>query len=223
MKSRLLPPVVACLVGVGATYAILEFFMNGERRDALAKVLNVQAEVASTRNELLGFTKYTDYLSAGKQVVSEKMKFLAAKVVREYVLVENIQKETLKLKSDATVIVKYSVEYSFGFDLKPDSFEIAAIPAGIQIKISKPSLVASPAVTPISSEIPNVGLLTDEKMAVINIHQKLPGLAKKHGEVMALEEPVRALCEKQLIEFLRDFLAKQPGVKQVPAISIVYK
>ena len=107
-------------------YAFLEYRMRDERKDALARVQTVEAIADSTKNELLGFTRYTDYLTAGKQVISEKMKLLAAKVVREYVLVEHIQKEVLKLKSDATVIVKYSVEYSFGFDLKPESFEISA-------------------------------------------------------------------------------------------------
>jgi len=38
-----------------------------------------------------------------------------------------------------------------------------------------------------------------------------------------LEEPIRAVCEKKLVEFLRDFLGKQPGVKYVPAITVVYK
>ena len=38
------------------------------------------------------------------------------------------------------------------------------------------------------------------------------------------EDPsVRALCEKNLADFLADFLAKQPGVKFVPRIKVVYK
>jgi len=45
----------------------------------------------------------------------------------------------------------------------------------------------------------------------------------KHGMAMAQEEPIRALCEKKLVDFLRDFIGKQPGVKQVPAITVVYK
>jgi hypothetical protein len=35
-------------------------------------------------------------------------------------------------------------------------------------------------------------------------------------------EEIVALCEKRLTAFLRDFLAKQPGVKHVPAITVSY-
>lgn len=38
---------------------------------------------------------------------------------------------------------------------------------------------------------------------------------------MTEEEAIRAACEKKLVEFLRDVLGKQPGVKHVPAITVV--
>lgn len=37
------------------------------------------------------------------------------------------------------------------------------------------------------------------------------------------DEAVVALCEKRLLAFLRDFLAKQPGVKHILNITILYK
>jgi hypothetical protein len=40
---------------------------------------------------------------------------------------------------------------------------------------------------------------------------------------MASDPAVLALCEKSLTEFLYGFLTKQPGVKQVPRIRVVYK
>ena len=46
------------------------------------------------------------------------MKFLAAKVDRDYTYVEHIQKSKLGFKSDATIIVKYAVEYSVGVKSK---------------------------------------------------------------------------------------------------------
>jgi hypothetical protein len=46
--------------------------------------------------------------------------------------------------------------------------------------------------------------------------------AKAQGTAMASETPILALCEKKLIEFLHGFLAKQPGVKVVPHITVVY-
>jgi hypothetical protein len=44
------------------------------------------------------------------------MKFLAVKIDREYVHVEHIQKSMLGINSEATIILTYAVEYSFGFD-----------------------------------------------------------------------------------------------------------
>ncbi len=48
-----------------------------------------------------------------KQAMSERMKFLAAKVDREYIHVEHIQKTTFGIPSEATILIRYSVEYSF--------------------------------------------------------------------------------------------------------------
>ena len=53
-----------------------------------------------------------------KTAISEQMKFLAAKVDRDYTYVEHIQKSKLGFKSDATIIVKYAVEYSVGVKSK---------------------------------------------------------------------------------------------------------
>ncbi len=175
------------------------------------------------KDQLLGYTKYTDYISAGKQVVTAQAKFLAVKVVQDYDLVEHLEAGKFGLTSRASVVVNYSVEYSFGFDLKPDSFDIRPTPAGMEVRIGKPTLVASPAVTPLKHEVMSMGLLTDEKTAVIHIHQRLPAIALAKGQAMALEEPIRAACEKKLVEFLRDFLSKQPGVKQVPTITVALK
>lgn len=117
----------------------------------------------------------------------------------------------------------YTVEYAFGFDLQPDRFEILATPSGIEVRLVKPILEALPAVTPLRYEIPSRGFLTDEKAAVIEIQQRLPGIARNKGLAMAQEELIRAVCEKKLVAFLGDFMGKQPGVRQVPAIFVVYK
>jgi hypothetical protein len=208
--------LVASLLGAGGAYMFAEHKAQG-------RIMEVEAIATSVKDELLGYTKYTDYITAGKQVMSEQAKFLAAKVVQEYDLIEHIKAGQLGLTSNATVIVHYSVEYSFGYELKPSNFDVRAVPTGIELRIGRPIMVASPAVTPIRHEIPSIGLLTDEKGAIISIQQRLPAVAQAKGHAMAQEEPIRAICEKKLVEFLRDFLGKQPGVKHVPAITVVYK
>ncbi len=216
MKTKIIAIPVAVALSSAGTYLALD-------HQNQSKVMEVQAEVTSMKDQLLGYTKYTDYISAGKQVVTAQAKFLAVKVVQDYDLVEHLEAGKFGLTSRASVVVNYSVEYSFGFDLKPDSFEIRPTPAGMEVRIGKPILVASPAVKPLKHEVMSMGLLTDERTAVIHIQQRLPAIALAKGQAMALEEPVSAACEKKLVEFLRDFLSKQPGVKQVPTITVAYK
>ena len=66
------------------------------------------------------------------------------------------------------------------------------------------------------------GLFTDEKAAVIDLYAQAARQAQAQGERLASDPAVIALCEKKLTEFLRDFLAKQPGVVAVPHIRIAY-
>ena len=220
MKRRIV--VVTVAVIVAGTAACIGTYLVLEDRTK-SRVLEAQAELSTTKEELLGYTKYTDYVIAGRQVLSEQAKFMAARVVHDYTLVEHLEVGRLGLISDATVIVYYTVEYSFGYDLQPSSFDLRATPVGLEVHIGKPILVARPAVTPLRYEIPDRGLWTHEREAIIEIHQRLPAIAQARGMTMAQEDAIRAACEKRLVEFLRDFLGKQAGVRHVPAIVVVYR
>jgi hypothetical protein len=143
---------------------------------------------------------------------------------RNYVHVEHINRSALGIKSDATIILNYAVEYSVGYDLSPESFSCSSGDAtGITVTLKKPELVASPAIGAISHEIPGKGLLIDEKEQVIALQQQLTIAAEKQGNAISMEEAVIALCERKLGEFLRDFLAKQPNVRAVPMIKFAYR
>jgi len=131
MRNIITAVLVALLIGGTATYGFIQYRQSADQRDLLAKLLNVEQELSETKKNLLGYTKFTDYLAVTKTAISEQMKFLAAKVDREYVQVEHIEKSKLGLKSEATIILKYAVEYSFGYDLKPDSFSLAGDNNGI--------------------------------------------------------------------------------------------
>jgi len=223
MKKLLATIVVAALIGGAATLWFVFLGQHEQERDILAKLLKVEQELSETKSNLLGYTKFTDYVTESKKAIEGQVKFLAAKVDREYVHIEHIQKRTIGIKSEATIIVKYSVEYSFGFDLKPESFTVSSDKNGIVITLNKPDLVASPAVNILSHEIPSSGVLIDEKASVIFVHQQLFGIAKQRAKEVKNEEAVIALCEKKLTEFLVDFLQKQPNVSAVPIIKFSYK
>ena len=223
MRRLVVTVLVTLVIGGAATYGVVRYQQNEEQRELLAKTLTMQEELATTRKELLGYTKFLDYMTVTKKTMTEQMKFLAAKVERKYVQIEHIQNSTLGLKSDATILVTYNVEYSFGYDLNPDSFSIFGDKDGITIMIGKPELVATPAVNIRSYEIPGTSMLIDEKTAVIKLQQRLFPIAMKQANDIKNEEAIKALCEKKLTEFLRDLLSKQPGVSSVPTIKIAYK
>ncbi len=97
----------------------------------MSRLVTLEQQLSQTKTELLGHTTYTDYLSVTKQALSAQMKFLAAKVDREYVQVQHIERSVLKVPFDATVTVIYAVEYSFGYDLKPESFSVSGNGTGM--------------------------------------------------------------------------------------------
>lgn len=204
-------------------YVVVEFHLHGERQQGHAKLMKAQMDTAAVRKEMLGFTLYTEHLPAGKVMLTDKLKLLLVKVVREHTHTETIPREQFKLKANVLIVVRYSVEYSFNLDLKPEQFELKATPAGIDIQLKKPLLLGFPAIKVLSHETGIDEPLIDQKTVVNEIQVKLPAVVRKFGTAIASEEATLALCEKKLVDCLREFLAAQKGVKQVPAINVVYR
>lgn len=190
---------------------------------ARERVALLQSEVRTQSQELLGYTRYTSYLTVGKQSLAEQMKLLSATVVREEGSTQIIEKSVLGLASTGVVAVTYTAEYAFGFDLAPGQYDLKATDKGIEVHVNPPRLVATPAVTQLRHRVVAGGLLTDEKAAIIRLQEEAARRAQRQGQAMASEPAVMALCEKSLTAFLYAFLEKQPGVKSVPRITVVYR
>jgi hypothetical protein len=189
--------------------------------DLASKLHVVEQTLSATKKDLLGYTTFTQYLEVTKKAVSGRAKFLAATIDPAYVHVEHINRSALGIKSDATIILNYAVEYSVGYDLSPESFTVAADATGITVTLNKLELVSLPAIGAISHEIPGKGLLIHEKAQVITLQQRLITAAVKQGDAIKQEDAVIALCERKLGEFLRNFLARQPNVRAVSMIKFV--
>ena len=218
--SRIL---ISFLLGCLLTGALAFWLATGRIGEARDRAGALEKMVESKQSELLGYTRYATYLGTGKQSLAAQMKLLAATVVRDESATQVVERSILGLSSSGLVAITYSAEYSFGFDLRADNYEISPGAAGIEVRIGRPVLVAAPAVQELKYEILSGGLFTDEKSAVLRLYEQAAARAKEQGRVMALKPEVAALCEKKLIAFLHDFLAKQPGVKFVPQITVVYK
>lgn len=213
----------AFLIGAAFAAASARLLEARSEASALDRVAELEEVVVSKTRELLGYTKYTDYLTLGKKSLSEQAKFLAVQVVREEGLTQVMNKSVIGISSEATVGVWYTAEYSFGYELSPERYDIVRTDSGIEIRLDRPGLVATPAVKSLRHKILSGGVFTDEKAAVIRIYEGAAKRVEAQGLAMASDEAVVALCEKKLVAFLHDFLARQPGVKMVPTITVAYR
>lgn len=224
MDTGFLLAAVSSLLGAGGMYVILEYKNHDDRQVTHTKLSKMQAEGSNAKRELQTYVKYVDYVPSAKQVVVDQAKMLTAKVTREYTHVEHIPKDPIKLKPAGLVIVKYAVEYVFGVDLKPESFDISARPSGLDVKIGRPTMIGTPTVKELSHEFPIEGVVTEEKHTLDEIKKAMPaGLALKYAGSLASDPSVQALIERNIIQCVQDHLAKQPGVVHLPSITISAK
>lgn len=211
------------MVTAGIVYFVLEYRMYNEREAAQARVMRVQVDAAAAKKQLAGYTAYTQFIGATKQAFAEKSRLSPIKVSREHVYVENILQPPAKQQTIGVVIVRYTVEFSFAFNFKGNEFDIVPTDVGIEVQVPQPIFASPPTVNAQPPEVPVEGVITDEVGVVAEIHQKLESLALQYGMMIASDEAVLALCTTKLKEAVRSFLATQPGVKQVPTITVKYK
>jgi hypothetical protein len=218
MNRRLLAVLSGCAVAA----AVAGWLLHERTADMAEKIAELQQIVTTADDSLVGYTRYKDYIAGSRKSLSGQATFLAANVTRHYSVNRYVERSLLGVKSSGAVVVTYAVDYSFGYDLAPDSYDVVDAPSGLEIRIARPGLVAAPAVRDLHHEVLASGWLTDEKVAALKLYEGASKAAAADGERMKSDPEVVALCEQRLIAFLHDFLAKQPGVERVPAITVSY-
>ena len=194
------------------------------QRAALQQVQELQSVLQTRSDHLLGYTAYTSHLTAGEKALAGQARLLTATVVREEGQTQVLERRFVPgVVSTGTVAVWYRVEYAFGYDLAAPALRVRASPGGIDVLVPRPALVAAPAVTQLRYKVLSPGMFTDEKAATLALYEQAAERARLQGNAMASDPAVVALCEKQLVGFLRNFLQQQPGVKVVPQISVTYR
>ena len=210
----------AALIAAIVTYFATQIQSSALRQDAQL----LHSAIEAKERELVGYTKYTTFITASKQILTGQMSLLAAKVTREEGVTQVVERNFLPgLTSSGTVAIWYTAEYAFGFDLAPDQYDLRAIPGGLEVVLKRPSLVATPAISNLRHKVLASGVVTDEKAVALKLQGEAAGIALRQGQAMAKDAAIVALCEKKLVEFLRSFLQKQPGVLVVPFINVVYR
>jgi len=215
--------VGGCFLSAAAVFVFMQFRRYDEQQESSIKIRKANTELEATKAKLLGHTKFADYLSVGKQNLSDQAASLNVSVLRDYTSLERFTKDNHKLKADVLVVGRYSVEFSFAADLKADSLELVVEPPGIQIKCGQPVMMGSAVVKNAAHDVSVREVLPDERATFAEVQQKFMNLTHRHGMAVAREDAVRALCKTKMVDCLRDYLAKQPGVKQVPTIVVVFR
>ncbi|MER2513124.1 MAG: hypothetical protein ABTQ25_12055, partial [Nitrosomonas ureae] len=120
MKKLATAITITAALAAAATHQYLHASADPHQSDLQSKLHAVEKTLSETQNDLLGYTTFTQYLEVTKKAISGRTKFLAARIDRNYVHVEHINRSALGIKSDATIILNYAVEYSVGYDLSPE-------------------------------------------------------------------------------------------------------
>jgi CHASE1-domain containing sensor protein len=90
MMKSIATVVVTSLLVLSVAY--FGYFKNRDTQQ-IEIIRELREHGSKIERRLIGFTKYTDYMSAGKTTVSEQAKFLAASVVREYIHNQHITRD----------------------------------------------------------------------------------------------------------------------------------
>jgi len=212
-----------CVLSAATVFVFMQFRRYDEQQESTVKIRKANTELEACQSKLLGYTKFADYLTAGKQHLSDQAASLNVSVLRDYTYLERFTKDKHKLNADVWVLGRYSVEFSFAADLKADSLELVIEPPGIQIKCGQPVMVGSAVVKNAAHDVSVGEILPDERATFAEVQQKFMNLTHRHGMAVAREDVVRALCKTKMVDCLRDYLVKQPGVKQVPTIVVAFR
>lgn len=222
MDSMTIFAIAGCLMSAAIVFVVLKVHHFGETQVISDKILQAQNETSSVKKKLLGYTRYGEYLDVGKQALINQLKPPVAKVVREYVHVANMDKDRFKLKADVTVIVKYSVEFSFSLDWNASGLDVIHAANGVGLKISRPVLMGEPAIKTLSHQTLSASAVEDDRPLLVDIHANFVELAKRYGIAVSSEESLRAMCKLKALECFRDALAKQSGVQHLPGIFVEF-
>lgn len=212
--------VLVVLVSVAVAWSGYSFYQLKQHEVELSTMRDV---VESKTSELLGYTSYSSYIKQSKESLGAQTKFVGATITREDKETRVIKHNWLGVPFNGVVELKYDVEFSVGYDLSPGAYDVRPSGSGIEIFVGAPILVATPAVTKLRHEIVSGSWPAGVQGAVIKMQQEASNRVMKDGLAITEKPEVRALCEKQLIAFLSGFLAKQPGVKVVPQITVKYR
>lgn len=208
------------VLAAAMVYVVMKVLHFGESQKLADQLLKAQTEMAILKKKLLGYTKYADYLEASRQSAADVLKGPVLRVTREYVQVEKLNPEKHLVKADATVIVRYAVEFALALDVSPAALSVSELANGVCLKLGRPSVVGAPKIKIVSHTVVSTADLLDKNATLAELQIEFAQQVNAYGSTLCTEESVRIACKMKALEALRDALAKQPGVAHVPAVFV---
>lgn len=221
-------PITIFVIAAGAlstlmVYVAMKVSHFGENKVLADQLLEAKTDAENSKKKLAGYTQYTEGLEAARQTAADRLKASPARVVREYTHVAALAKAKYNLKSEATVVVKYSVEFSFGLDTSPNGLVVAPATNGVSLTLRSPTPVGDPKIKTVSHQVISAHELPDRQTVLADVQALFVPLAYGYGLALSSEDAVRALCTLKAEVALRDALGQQKGVRHLPAIFCSYK
>jgi hypothetical protein len=203
---------ITVIVFIGLGYMI---YASGHNRAA-----EIEERLKSAQKDLAAYTQYAKHLDAVKQALTEQQAGLAVTIMRDQAIYVHVKKSAAVFRADADIVLHLAIQYSFAFDLAADKFSLEATPGGLTVKVGPPILTAAPVVKIALVEVSDKSIVLDEDKAAAELMKQVTEDFSAKAAEVAKGDDVQTLCEKKLVDFLRDTLGKQPGVTFVPPIFV---
>ena len=218
MEPMTIFALTGALLAASLVYVIMKVHHFGERQTLADKLLKVETELATTQKTLQGYTHYATCLPASRQTAADLLKAPVLTLTREYVQVEKLARGQHKIDADASVVVRYAVEFAFALDVSPAGLALSDAANGVSLKIVRPILLGDPKINTLSSQFIGSAEVPDKHAVLTDLQAQFAPQARSYGSNMVSEETVRNLCKLKALEATRDALARQAGVRHVPAV-----
>ncbi|APW45901.1 hypothetical protein [Rhodoferax antarcticus] len=210
--------LTGAVLAASLVYVVMKVSHFGESQMLADKLLRVETEAANTKKELQGYSHYITCLDASRQTAGDALKGPVLTLTREYVQVEKLARGQHQLSADATVVVRYAVEFAYALNVSSAGLALAQATNGVSLKITRPSLLGDPKIKTLSSQIICALDVPDKQAVLADLQGKFAPQARGYGATLAGEETVRNLCKLKAMEAVRDAMARQSGVRHVPAV-----
>lgn len=220
MEPMTIFALTGAVLAAAMVYVVMQVRHYGESQKLADQLLKAQTEMAITKKKLLGYTRYADHLEASRQSAADALKAPVLSVTREYLQVEKLTPDKQLVKADATVIVKYAVEFALALDVSTTALSVSELANGVCLALGRPHVVGTPKIKILSHTVISTADLLDKNATLAELQARFAHLVNGYGSTLCTEESVRVACKMKALEALRDAMAKQPGVAHVPAVFV---